>query len=773
MAKSHSQPQIAPFTVIGTRPIRHDGLKKVTGTDRYGADIQLPGLLHGKFLRSPYAHAQIVSIDYSRALTLPGVKAVVTSSDMPLLSSKLTDQSLDPVYRQALENHRFHSDNILAREKVLYRGHAVAAVAATSPHIAEEALALIDVEYQSLPSVLDAKSAMEKDSPPLHKGLATESGVSGPGGTDDTDSPGTNVAKHFTLRVGDISQGFEEADIVVEREFVTEAVHQGYIEPHSATAFWDADDNVTIWSSTQAPFHIRDQTAQLLGLSPSKIKMVPMEIGGGFGGKTKAILEPVTALLSHRTGTPVKLTMTRSEVFVSTGPASATHLRVKMGSTTAGLLTAAEAHLVYEAGAFPGSPVGGGARQIFAPYDVPNVYIEGFDVLVNKPKVAAYRAPGASQAAFAAEQVIDEISEKLGKDPLEFRLRNAAKEGTEQVSGTVHGPIGYTEVLKAVRDHPHYKQPLGGPNRGRGVACGTWHTNSAPSSAVATVNPDGTVSLSEGSPDIGGGRVAIAMQLAETLGIPVEAVRPTVVDTDSVGYTYMTTGSSTMFKTGWACIEAAMDIRRQLIERATTIWGAGVEEVEYNHGILRHKTNPDLQLTFQELASLLLGTGGSIVGRGSVNPAGGGDCLAAHIADVEVDHETGKVTVLRYTAVQDVGTAVHPSYVEGQIQGGVAQGIGWALNEEYVYSEEGQMLNTSFLDYRMPTALDMPFLDTVLIETPNPMHPFGLRGVGELPIVPPPAAIANAIYNAIGVRTGSLPMKPSQIIEALARKATS
>ena len=486
------------YRVVGTRPIRHDGADKVAGRARYAADIALPGLLHGKILRSPYPHARIRSIDAARALGLKGVKAVVTAADLPETSASLAD-----LEEGAMVNYGFYSRNVMAREKALYRGHAVAAVAAVDSQTAEEALALIDVEYEVLPPVLNARDAMKEDAPILHERLLT---MSTPafrvGAYGDADTPeGTNVANHFEFRLGDPDEGFQEADVVVEREYHTRSVHQGYIEPHSATARWSADGTVTIWTSSQGHFALRDHTATIMGLPVSKVTIIPMEIGGGFGGKGQGgcYIEPVVAALSRKTGQPVKLTMTREEVFEGTGPTSAGHIRVKMGATREGRITAAEASLTYEAGAFPGSPVPSGCRTIFGPYDIDNVYVEGYDVVVNTQKTAAYRAPGSPAAAFAAESVVDELCEKLEMDSIEFRLLNASKEGTRQAAGPAYRRIGNVEMLQAAREHPHTSAPLDGPNRGRGVANGAWFNGTGPASAIAGVNADGTVSLVEGS----------------------------------------------------------------------------------------------------------------------------------------------------------------------------------------------------------------------------------------------------------------------------------
>ncbi|MBM3941919.1 MAG: xanthine dehydrogenase family protein molybdopterin-binding subunit [SAR202 cluster bacterium] len=754
------------YKVVGTRPIRHDGADKVMGRARYAADIHLPGMLYGKVLRSPHPHARIRGINASRALALPGVVAVVTAADLPAVSAELAEHE-----EGGNVNYGFYSRNVMAREKALYRGHAVAAVAATSLALAEEALSLIDVDYEVLPPVLTAAEAMKSNAPILHERLLTLSNPAQRGGAYAKEAPakGTNVSNRFEFKLGDIAKGFQEADVIVEREFHTRPVHQGYIEPHSATAQWNTNGSVTIWCSSQGHFALRDHTSTIMGLPVSKVKIVPMEIGGGFGGKGQGgcYIEPVAAALARKSGRPVKITMTRPEVFVGTGPTSGTHIRVKMGAKRDGRITAAEAHLIYEAGAFPGSPVPGGCRTMFAPYQIPNAYIEGVDVVTNVQKAAAYRAPGSPAAAFAAEQAVDELCQRLNKDPIEFRLLNASKEGSRQATGPVFRRIGLEEVLEAAKQHPHWSAPLGGPNRGRGVAVGAWFNGTGPATAVASVNPDGTVGLIEGSPDIGGSRAAMAMHVAEVLGIPAEDVRPAVVDTDSIGYSSGAGGSGVTFKMGTAVYNAAQDVKRQLVERAAKIWEVKPEDVDYADGVLRHKQDSELRMTLKELAHRMNRTGGPIVGRAAANPGGVGNAFALNMVDVEVDPDTGKVTILRYTAIQDVGKAIHPSYVEGQIQGGAVQGIGWALNEEYYLDKQGQMMNSSFLDYRMPTSLDVPMIDTVIVEVANPGHPLGVRGVGEVSIVPPMAAVANAIHRAVGVRTGCLPMNPASILEAL------
>ena len=539
------------YDVVGTRPIRHDGADKVTGRAKYGADFQAVGQLHGKILRSPHAHAQIKKIDTSKAEALVGVKAVVTGKDLPDAGGDL------PL--------KYKRNNILAGEKVLYKGHAVVGVAATSPHIAEEAIELIEVEYEVLPPVLDVLGSMEEDAPLLHEDLKTQE-LGAP--TDKT----SNVAVHVQHRMGDIEEGFSEADEIAEGEYYTKAVHQGYIEPHPCTALWNEDGRLMIWCSTQGQFLVRDYTSDVLGIPVSEIRVTPMEIGGGFGGKTEIYLEPVAALLSKKTGHPVKMVMSRKEVFEGTGPTSGSYVKVKIGATKSGRIVAAKAYLAFEAGAFPGSSIDAGTMCVFASYVIPNVLIDGYDVVVTKPKTAAYRAPGAPMAAFATEQVVDELARKLGIDPIDFRLRNAAKEGDRRADGPIYQRVGCIEVLEAMKNHPHYKAPLEGPNRGRGVSLAFWFNIGEPSACTISVTENGKLNLLEGSADIGGTRAAVAMQAAEVLGLKAEDVNPIVVDTDSIGYTACSDGSRTAFATGWAAYEAAHDVKRQMIERVARIW---------------------------------------------------------------------------------------------------------------------------------------------------------------------------------------------------------
>ena len=744
---------ITDYKVVGTRPIRHDGVDKVIGRAKYGADIDMAGMLHGAVARSPHAHARIESLDTRKAEALPGVKAVITVADLPLQEDKIEELG------EGAANLQHLRANLLADNKVLYHGHAIAAVAATDVHTAQEAIDLIDIEYEVLQPVLTVHEAMKPDAPLLLESQTTQSLG------EDTGAK-SNVCTHFRHELGDVERGFAEADLIIEREFDTATVHQGYIEPQNATALWSADGQITVWCSTQGAFDVRAQTAQILDVPVSQVKVVPMEIGGGFGGKIRIYLEPLAAVLSKKTGRPVKMIMSRTEVLQATGPTAGSFISCKMGVDKAGKLVVAQADMRYESGSFPGSWAAPGAMCIFAPYDIPHVLIDGYEVLVNKPWTMAYRAPGATNAAFASETVIDELCEQLGVDPLDFRLKNSAKEGTRRADGPVYPRIGHEQCVETARSCDHYATRFNGKHRGRGVASGFWFNVGLKSSAAASVNPDGTVSLVEGSTDIGGTRTSIAMQLAEVLGIAAEDVKPQVVDTDSVGETDVTGGSRTTFATGWAAYRCALDIKAQLIERAATLWEISPDDVVFEDGAFS-SSDASKTISFGELAGKLGETGGPLMGRATVNPPGVGGAFAVMIVDVEVDTGTGKVEILRASMIQDAGKAIHPSYVEGQMQGGTAQGIGWALNEEYAYNADGLLTNASLLDYRMPTCLDLPMIETHIVEVPNPGHPYGVRGVGEVPIVPPAAAVANAIYDAIGVRLTTLPMSPGEVLKAL------
>ncbi len=737
------------FKSVGTRPIRPDGVDKVTGRARYGADLDLPGQLVGRVLRSPHAHASIKKIDTSKAEALPGVKAIVTSKDLPDAPAKAAG------LEATLEN-------CMARKKVFYDGHAVAAVAAIDAKTAKQALKLIDVEYKILKHVTDVDEAADPKAPVLHKDCLTR-------GVKPKPVKASNIARVSEFGHGNVKKGFKAADIVLERNFRTEQAHQGYIEPHACVASMSPDGSGELWVCTQGHFVFRQQCAQLLGLDESKLRVTSSEIGGGFGGKTHLWLEPVALALSRKANLPVKLVMTREEVFRASGPTSAASIDIKMGVTRDGTITAGEATLRYSSGPWVGSWAMLGAMTSFACYDLENVKTVGKEILVNRPKTTAYRAPSAPMAAFAVESMIDELAAQIGMDPVDLRLKNVAREGTRASYGPVYGPIGIEPSLEAAKIHPHMSAPLK-ENQGRGMACGFWFNFGGQACTDLNINADGSVSLTVGTIDVGGARASLSLVVAEELGIEYEKVKTVIGDSATLGYNEMTDGSRGTFASSMSAIMSARKAIDVMKQRAADTWDVPVSEVEWvdGHAVAkgRKKSNRP-PLSIADIASVAEKNGGPIAGHTEMVADGAGVSFATHICDVEVDPETGQTRVVRYTVIQDAGKAVHPTYVEGQFQGGAAQGIGWALNEEYVYGDDGRLQNAGFLDYRIPVCSDLPMIDTQILEIPNPNHPYGIRGVGETSIVPPLAAIGNAVSNAFGVRMTHVPMSPPRILDAL------
>ncbi|WGW05416.1 xanthine dehydrogenase family protein molybdopterin-binding subunit [Tropicibacter oceani] len=734
------------FKLVGTRPNRPDGLDKVTGRARYGADISAPGMLFAAVVRSPHAHARIVSIDTSKAMALDGVKAVITRADFP---TGLTGEDWDL------------QENTMAGERALYDGHAVAAVAATSALLAQDAARLIKVEYEVLPHVTDVDEAIKPDAPVIRQGAADATVPEG--------SP-PNVVRYMEFGHGDTDAGFAKADLVMEKTYKTEATHQGYIEPHACLGQLGEDGKGEMWVCTQGQWYIRKMCTAVLGLETSQLRVTPSEIGGGFGGKTTIFMEPLSLALSRKAGgRPVKLVMSRAEVLRATGPTASASMDVKIGMTKDGSITAATAEFRMQGGAFPGAPVDMALYCAFAPYKLPAVHHVGYDVLANRPKCAAYRAPGSPMGAFAVESLVDEMCRELALDPMEVRLKNAVRSGDASSYGPKFGSIGLIETLEATKAHPNLSAPLG-PNQGRGIAAGYWFNHGGETSVSMAISEDGTAQVSVGTPDIGGSRASIALMTAETLGIPYEDVRVNVVETGALGVNEPTHGSRATFASGKAAVEAAEAAIKEMCRRAAAEWGIEPEAVEWVDGAAQ-PAGPNAgkfpPMTIAEIAGKMGSTGGPISGHHESVPGGVGASFGAHVVDVEVDPETGRTTILRYLVVQDAGRAIHPSYVEGQYQGGAAQGIGWALNEEYVYDKDGRLLNPVFLDYRVPVASDLPMIDTVIVEVPNPGHPYGVRGVGETGITPPLPAIANAIHAATGARLRHLPMSPPKVLAAI------
>lgn len=734
------------FKYVGTRPARPDGIDKVTGRAQYGNDITAPGMLWAKVLRSPHAHARIVSIDTSAAAALPGVKAIVTGADFPPIEN-------DPAMRDVQLNS-------MATTHAWYEGHAVAAVAATSQMIANKAAKLIKVVYEVLPHVTDVDAAMAPGAPVVREGQTMENVPAG---------MSANVTYHSEFGHGDLEAGFAKADKIIERTFRTAATHQGYIEPQACLASMTADGRGELWTCTQGHFYFRTACAAILGIEASALRVTASEIGGGFGGKTQVWAEPVALALSRKAGKPVKLTMTRDEVFRGTGPTVTTSITCKIGMSKDGRITAGQATLRYSGGAYHTGTCDMGAMSAFAAYDLDAVRTWGWNVLTNRPKEISYRAPGAPQAIYAVESVIDELCQDLNLDPLDVRIKNAAKAGTKSSYGVVFEEMGLLAALEAAKAHPHWTSPVP-EGASRGVACGFWFNFGGNTCVSLNIGTDGTVAVSEGNPDIGGSRASISLMAAEELGVPYEKVRTVIADTGTLGYNDNTDGSRVTFAVGLATIRAAQEAKKDMMARAAKIWGIDPDAVEWVDGAAV-PAGPNAgkfpPMTLAEIAASSFQTGGPIAGHCDFQADGAGVSFGVHIADVAVDKDTGKTTVLRYTVIQDAGKAVHPDYVEGQMQGGAVQGIGMALNEEYIYSDKGTILNPGFLDYRIPVASDMPMIDTVILEIPNPGHPYGVRGVGETPIVPPLATLTNAISRGIGTRLYELPMSPPRVLKAI------
>ena len=735
------------FKYIGTRPNRPDGLDKVTGRAKYGADFNAPNMLHAAVLRSPHAHARIIKIDTSKAEALAGAKAFVTRADFPT----------------GLEGEDFYlQENTIAGDRVLYDGHAVAAVAATSALAAKDAIKLIEVEYELLPHVTDVDEAMKPDAPVVREGVQDHSVPEG--------LP-PNIVSYMDFGHGDLKAGFSEADFVMENTYKTEAAHQGYIEPHACVGQLGQDGKGEMWICTQGQWFIRKMCASVLGLEASQLRVTPSEIGGGFGGKTTIFSEALSLALSRKSGgRPVKLVMTRSEVLRATGPTASASMDVKIGMKKNGKMTAASAVFRMQGGAFPGmAPTGMALECAFANYQLPAVHHTGYDVLSNRPKSAAYRAPGSPMAAFAVESLVDEMCRKLNLNPIEVRLLNGSREGTKSSFGPTFRKIGLIETLEAAKSHPNLEVELG-PNQGRGIASGFWMNHGGETSISMALGEDGTVTLSIGTPDIGGSRASMALMVSETLGIPYEDVRVNVVETGSLGVNEPTHGSRATFATGKAAVEACNGAIKEMCRRAADKWGIDPEAIDWFDGAA-HPSGPNAgdfpPMTIKEIGRRMGRTGGPISSHHATTYGGAGESFGTHVVDVEVDPETGRTTILRYLVVQDAGRAIHPSYVEGQFQGGAAQGIGWALNEEYIYGEDGRLQNAGFLDYRVPVASDLPMIDTIIVEVPSDSHPFGVRGVGETGIAPPLPAIANAVADATGQRLRHLPISPPKILKAI------
>ncbi|MDW8147770.1 MAG: xanthine dehydrogenase family protein molybdopterin-binding subunit [Roseiflexaceae bacterium] len=751
----------SPFRYLGKGHRLIEGLDKITGRAKYAGDLTLPGMLHARLVLSPYAHAQIVSIDARAARAAPGVVAVLTADDLPT--------------RNRAVNSR-HSA-LLAKDRVLWCGQPVVAVLGETEAAARDAADLVMIEYEPLPPIVDVRQAAMPDAPVIWpEGLPKEGAdltaahAAVDKGEQETAGAPSNIHDEVHFARGDVERGFAEADLVIERVYRTPMVHQGYLEPHASVAEPDPyRGSITIYTSTQGQFSVRDEVARLLSLPKHKVRVVPMTIGGGFGAKY-GIIDPLVAALAITVKRPVRLVLTRTEDFLSTTPSPAAIVELKVGARADGALTAIQARVLMDNGVFPFTLGGIVGTLLGGYYKCPNVKIDCYEVLTHKPQAGAYRAPGAPTATFAIESTIDDIARALGRDPLEFRLQNAAETGDPMGNNDPWPHMGLKLVLERLRDHPAWKDRQVGPNEGIGIAIGGWPCGMSPAASVCRVDTDGTVRIHVGSVDISGVHSSLVLVAAEILDIPPEQVELIQGDTHSGPYAGPSGGSQTIYSVAGAVANAARAVREKLLHVAADRFEASAADLELRNGVVSVKGFPDKALPIGELAAIAerkAGGPGPIVAEGVAAVSENAPGFVAHLAKVYVDPETGQATLKQYVAVQDVGFALNPATVAGQIHGGSVQGIGWGLYEEMVYDENGQLLTASFMDYNLPAFDQVPDIEAVLVENPSPHGPFGARGVGEPPITAGAAAIANAICDATGVRVTELPIRSERLWRAM------
>ncbi len=754
---------------IGLSIPRPDGPEKVTGQVQYVADLSPRGLLHAKLLRSPHAHARILRIDVSRARALPGVRAVLTAADIPELKRKAPT--------------RAHA--VLAIDRVVFAGQPVAAVAADEPAIAEEALDLIDVQYEVLPVSADPLEAMKPGAPPVaDAGTEADTSEAQAHGsvagvtTEAKPAKAVNISQQARIQRGDVAKGFAESDVVIEKTYRVPMVHQGYLEPHAVLAQWDTTGFLTLWSSTQGSFNTRSEVADVLELSENRIKVIPMECGGGFGGKIRALCEPITAILARATGRPVRYVMTRREELEAGMPAPQVIIRLKTGVKRDGTLVALEGEAILESGAFSGAVLAVSGVFLASLYLWPSFDVKGFEVLTHKPSIAAYRAPVAPQTIFAIDSQMEQLAKAIGVDPVEFRLRHLQREGDKMANGQPWLSNGGVEVLTRIAEHPLWKKRAEwkasspkGRLRGTGLSLGGWLGGLQPTGATVRLNPDGSVQVLTGQVDIAGTNIALAQIAATAYGIDVDKVRITTGDTDVAPMTGLSAGSKTIYTVGVAVMEAAKDARNQTLEIAAKELEASVHDLEIDNEKVVVRGVPDKGITLAQIGkkgNLYMSKVQPVLGVSHPAFSQQAPAFCAQLAKIEIDPETGEVTLHDFVVVQDVGKAINPLAIEGQMQGGAVQSLGMALTEALVYDEKARLTNPSLLDYRKLTAADLPNIETIIVEKPSPHGPFGARGVGEPPIVPAPAAIANAIEDATGVRLTELPLSSERIALAIA-----
>ena len=752
---------MSDFSFVGKPTPMIDGPAKVTGNLKYTGDLKLPGMLHARFVLSTYAHANITGVDTSAALALPGVQRVLTAQDLP---------EIVPTSRAKL---------MLARDRVIFVGQPVAIVLADTPAAAADGAELVEIDYEPLAAVTSMDAAMADGAPVVWPtGIPTGAedeaahGADTGGESEAEDEEVSNIAGKTRLETGDIEAAFAEADVVVERTFETPMVHQSSIE----TQGWVAQPNpltggVTMWGSIQSPFGVRLDVADTLGVPESDVTVYGMPVGGAFGAKF-GLYEPLTALVAVTVGRPVSLILTRGEELLSTNPAPALRIFGKLGFKSDGALIAMQSNVMADTGAYPSGLGGFAAMQFASFYPCENLLLESANLITNKQSVGAYRAPTSPTAFMAVETLIDEAATALGIDPVELRLKNAARAGDRAPDGGDFPPIGMVETLEAAREHPLWQNRQESRKKGRGVgiAIGGWMGGLEPGAAVCKLNRDGVLQVQIGTADLSGTPTSFNLLAAEAFGVDVDKVRFVYSDTDSAPYGGGVGGSKTLYTLGAAVLRAAEDARRQTLAIAAEEFEVSAEDLEIVDGRVQVRGFPDRSIDLGEIAGKGMTFGGKyepVAGNGRQAITDRAPSFCAQIAEVEVDEETGDVNLVNLAVVQDVGRAINPLAVEGQMQGGAVQGVGWALYEEMRYDEDGQLLSGSWMDYAMPDAVQAAPIDTQIIEVPSVSGPFGARGVGEPPVIPTVAAIANAVAHATGVRLAQTPMTAPRVLAAL------
>jgi CO/xanthine dehydrogenase Mo-binding subunit len=759
---------------IGQSTRRQDGFDKVTGHTRYAGDLPLPGLLQARLVLSPYAHARIVHINTDAALSIPGVKAVYTSKTLGLVHPDNNDRSRSP----------------LADEEVLWCGHPVAIVLAESEEAARDGVDAVEVEYEELPVVLDPLAAMQPGSPLTRLYVKeTASEIAGGGAhaavseeevaEADTEELSENVSDKAHLHNGDMEAGWREAEVVIERTYRTSSVHQSYIEPQSITvAPGISKHHLVVWPSSQGMFGVRSSIAQTLDLPERQVRVESTPIGGAFGGKF-GLLEPLAAAAAHTSGRPVRLVLSRSDDLYAGNPSPQSIITLKMGAKRDGTLVAMQGRVIFNTGAYSGSAVFLGGLLLGSTYRCPNFDFRCYEVMTNTIGVGAYRAPAAPQATFALESTVDDLCRELGMDPLGFRLKNAVREGDPSLMGQNWPRVGLIECLERVRAHPLWAQraakytppeELKGWKIGIGLAAGGWPGGTEPTAAACRLESDGTISVVVGTVDLTGSDTSLALIAAEALGVSSDAVRTVHDNTDTMPYSGGTGGSKTTYAMGAAVLAAARDARNQILAIASEMLEASVDDLNIEGDKVVVRGAPGKSVELKQIASESMRFAGRyepVYGRGRAALKVASPMFTVHLARLAVDPETGMVRVLDYVAAQDVGFAINPAEVEGQIYGGITQGLGWALYEGYVYDDNGQLLTSNFMDYALPHSYDVPNITPLLVEIPSALGPYGAKGVGEPPVVPVGATIANAIYDAVGRRVTSLPITPERLFTAM------